>query len=80
MPEKFKPKDDPQFPFVRGWTEEIMNRHKDKLSDIENAINANMSIKDFLELFDEVVIVLSIISSGLEVAKLNDMEIDEWTW
>jgi len=80
MEKKFKPKDDPEFPFVKGWTEEILEKNKSKLTDIENAINANMPIKDFLELFDDVVIVLATVSSGIEIAKLNNMEIDEWTW
>lgn len=80
MSEKFKPKDDPQFPFWKEMNEELIKKYKDKLPDIEKAIDANMSIKEFLELFDEVIIVLGNNDSGIDIAKLDTMEIDSWSW
>jgi hypothetical protein len=81
MPEKFKPKDDPEFPFMKDINAELFFKYKHKLELLELAINNNWSINKLVRMFPgEFAISLGNNSSGVDVAILDTMEVDGWTW
>ena len=64
-----------------NFNEGLVEKYKDKLEILERAINENWSINRLIDEFDgEFAVNLGGNSSGIDVAKLDTMEVDSWTW